>query len=351
MNVMNETDVYERLAGKVNFPKSRFIRQVLKKLVMPEEGEMLLALPASTAELAEKFQMSEAAVNQKLDEFVRKGVCMPLEKEGVLRHFCVNNIIQVHDATIHATLNKKYEPAQDEIVRLWRNFRETEWFEIVRMREEFGGPQGRVAPLRGAVKDTSQLLPYEDVAAIIEQSPAIGVVDCPCRWLDVQEGKCDKPTFVCLSLTINSVKYIVDRGIGKQLSVDEAYEVLDLAAEAGLVPLPGGAPTVRNMCFCCMDCCITFRPHVRYGYAGPGPSRFQAVVDTDLCKGCQTCVERCQFGVPEMVQVPGSKKLKSCVDPEKCYGCGACVIKCPTGAMSLELVRPVEYIPLTTAGV
>jgi len=345
---MNEADVYQRLAGKVNFPKSKFIRQVLRKLVTPDEGEMLLALPASLSELAQKFQMDEAMVEQKLDEFVRKGVCMPLEKEGVLRHFCVNNIIQVHDATIHATIKKKYEPVQDEIVRLWQNFRETEWFEMVRMREEFGGSQGRVAPLRGAIEDTSQLLPYEDVAAIIEEAPAIAVVDCPCRWLRVQEGECDKPTFVCLSFTPNAVKYIVDRGIGKRLSVDEAYEILDVTAEAGLIPLPGGAPRVRNMCFCCTDCCIVFRPHVKYGYAGPGPSRFQAVVDTDLCEGCQTCVERCQFDAVEMVKVPGSKKLKSSVDPEKCYGCGACVIKCPNGALSLDLVKPVEHIPLTT---
>jgi len=171
---MNEADVYQRLAGKVNFPKSKFIRQVLRKLVTPDEGEMLLALPAPLSELAQKFQMDEAMVEQKLDEFVRKGVCMPLEKEGVLRHFCVNNIIQVHDATIHATINKKYEPVQDEIVRLWQNFRETEWFEMVRMREEFGGSQGRVAPLRGAIEDTSQLLPYEDVAAIIEEAG----IDC-----------------------------------------------------------------------------------------------------------------------------------------------------------------------------
>ena len=346
---MNETDVYRRLAAKVNFPQSRFIRQVFQKMVTPEEGEMILALPASNAELAAKFGMSEAAASKKIDEFVRKGVVMPLEKAGVLRHFPVNNIIQVHDATIHATLNKKYKPVRDEIVRMWRNFRETEWLEIVRLRDDYTQAQlGRVVPMRGSVKDTSLLLPYEDVGVIMEESPVIGVVDCPCRWLDVQEGNCDKPTFTCFSLTPNAVKYIVDRDIGRQISVDEAYEILDQCAEAGLVPLPGGAPRVRNLCNCCTDCCITFRPAVKYGYASPLPSRFRAVVDQELCNGCQVCVDRCQFGVMGMVKVPDSKKLKASVDSERCLGCGACVIKCPTDAVTLNLVRPVEHIPLTT---
>jgi len=346
---MGETDVYRKLAERVNFPQSRFIRQVFQKLVSPEEAGMILALPASTVELAETFGLDEAAVSKKLDEFVRKGVVMPLVKDGVERHFCVNNIIQVHDATIHAALNKNYEPAQDEIVRLWRNFRETEWLEIVRLRDNYTEAQlGHVAPMRGAIKDTSQLLPYEDVGVIMEESPTIGVVDCPCRWLDVQEGNCDKPTFVCFSLTPNAVKYIVDRNIGRQISVDEAYDILDQCAEAGLVAMPGGAPRVRSLCNCCTDCCITFRPVMKYGYRGPLPSRFQSVVDVDLCNGCQVCVDRCPFGAIEMVKVADSRKLKASVDPEICMGCGACVIKCPTDAVTLKLVRPPEYIPLTT---
>ena len=44
---MDQNDVYVKLAGKVNFPKSRYIRQVFRKLVTPEEAEMLLALPVS----------------------------------------------------------------------------------------------------------------------------------------------------------------------------------------------------------------------------------------------------------------------------------------------------------------
>lgn len=342
---MDESDVYTKLAARVNFPKSRYIRQVFRKLVTPEEAEMLLALPASPVELAEAFQIDEATVNKKLDEFVRKGVAIPIEKGGVLRHFCVAHIIQFHDASLHAVINKKYEPLQDEIVTLWQQFRETEWFEVLREIEESRAARVRVLPSRGSIRDETQLLPYENLETILKDAPAIGVVDCPCRWLRVSRGDCDKPTFVCLSLTPGSVKYIVDRGIGRKLSVEEACELLDLCDEAGLIPTTGGGPQVRNICFCCTDCCIELRAVVNYGYDLADKSRYQAVVDRDLCNGCQVCVERCQFGAIDMEKEPPSKKYKAVVDPEKCYGCGVCVVKCATEALSMNLVRPAEHLP------
>ena len=74
-------------------------------------------------------------------------------------------------------------------------------------------------------------------------------------------------------------------------------------------------------------------------------SRFQAMVDQDLCNGCQVCVDRCQFDAIEMVRPEGSKKYKAVVDAEKCWGCGACYIKCAPVAITLELVRPAAHIP------
>jgi len=58
-----------------------------------------------------------------------------------------------------------------------------------------------------------------------------------------------------------------------------------------------------------------------------------AQVNEYLCRGCDRCVEVCEFGAPSLVEVsPGSKVAR--VNPVMCKGCGACASICPTGAMT-----------------
>jgi len=341
---MSEDDVYTRLAGKVNFPKSRYIRMVFQRLLTPEDGEMVLSLPATVSEFAEKYHIDNNKAAGKLDEFARKGVVIPFEKGGVLRYSCVSNVIQVHDATIHGTMNKKYDPPCDDIIETWKQFRETEWFEVLRDMEASGRFWGRAIPSWSTVEDQPNLQPIEDLRAILKNAPGIAVVDCPCRWLQVQKGDCDKPTFVCLSLTPGSVKYINDQGIGKQLTLEEGYRLLEECEQAGLIATTGSGDKVRQLCFCETNECIILRPQVKYGYKLWAPSRFQAQVDPETCKGCKTCLKRCYFGAIEMHKTSGKRKAKARIDAEKCFGCGLCVVTCPTKALNMKLVRPVEHL-------
>ncbi len=63
---MNQNDVYEKLAGKVQMPNSRWIPMILKKIITPEDGEMLLELPLSVSEFAQKYQVDETEAERKL---------------------------------------------------------------------------------------------------------------------------------------------------------------------------------------------------------------------------------------------------------------------------------------------
>ena len=75
------------------------------------------------------------------------------------------------------------------------------------------------------------------------------------------------------------------------------------------------------------------------------PSRYLAVVDTNLCIGCQECVERCFFNAIEIRSTLDSKKKKAHVLEDYCMGCGSCVVGCKQNALTFELVRPPEHIP------
>lgn len=68
------------------------------------------------------------------------------------------------------------------------------------------------------------------------------------------------------------------------------------------------------------------------GYANPAnlvSSPFVASLDTETCKGCGTCVKRCQM---EALSID---KKKAVLDLNKCIGCGLCVNTCPTHSLSL----------------
>ncbi len=348
---MATTEVYTQLAEKLRASQSR-IPEILSKLVTPEESEMLLALPATPRELAEKFQMDEDAAKRKLDEFMSKGLAFAFVKEGQLRYFFARSVGQLHDATNAAVFNHPDWPIRGEVLELWERNREDG---VKRAKELAGmempparpGTRFRVIPLRAAVKDDAGMLAYEDTEAILRNAPAIAVVNCPCRMYQVEHGLNDKPLEVCMQLTAGSAKYAEDQGIGRTLTMEEGLAILRLTEEAGLVPSVFGGEKLGFICHCDAQGCSSLRTGTHTGRFNYEKSRYQSTVYPELCNGCQTCVERCIFGAVEMVKVPGSKKLKAVVDPEKCYGCGACVIKCPVeGAMTLKLVLPKEHIPL-----
>jgi Na+-translocating ferredoxin:NAD+ oxidoreductase RNF subunit RnfB len=190
------------------------------------------------------------------------------------------------------------------------------------------------------------------MAQIIERNNGAGVVDCPCRRIN---RNCERPLWVCLHFGWNIIEYEVGRGGRmKALNVKDAIAASDLAETSGLIHLtPVNAATIPGVvCNCCNDCCGVLVGAIKANAvkAEYNPSRFRATVDTKTCSGCQVCIERCPFGAIEMVQVSGSKKLKARVNPDICMGCGVCVLTCDSKAMTLELVRPVEFIPQKTDG-
>lgn len=64
-----------------------------------------------------------------------------------------------------------------------------------------------------------------------------------------------------------------------------------------------------------------------------------AVIDTDLCTGCLTCLRVCPFeAIEEHVledEKTGEKRVVACVNEALCKGCGTCAAACPSGAATL----------------
>ena len=63
-----------------------------------------------------------------------------------------------------------------------------------------------------------------------------------------------------------------------------------------------------------------------------------AVVASESCTGCLTCVRICPFGVPQMqgdATGVGSIMGAAFIEAAVCQGCGSCVAECPAQAIQL----------------
>jgi len=339
---MTKTDIYTKLCEKMSVPpQAKHVPQILERLVTPEEGEMLLVLPATAREIARKFHMDETTAKSELDLFVRKGVAMSFSKDGDLTYFFVRSLGQFHDASNAGAYNRLYDPVPPDLLALWERYRETDLFELAKVRDKMPGLRFRVIPLKGAIKSGIEILPYEDTEAIVRNAQAIAVVNCPCAMYQVTAGLSDKPLEVCMQLTEGSAKYAEEQGVGRRLSLEEAMEKLRITENYGLVPTVMGGEKLGFICHCDKQCCSNIRHVAKTGYHLVEKSRFQSAVNRDICTGCGICEKSCPFEAIEMIEDGAF------VNTEKCYGCGVCVMKCPVeDAVVLNVVRPKEHIPL-----
>ena len=212
---------------------------------------------------------------------------------------------------------------------------------------------GKVVPLEEAkrlvsikedilIKDLEKVIPFTKAKDIILQNPdRIAVLDCPCRM--ARENPC-MPLDVCLIVGDPFVSFVLEHQPEKSrlISSEEAMEILEAEHERGHVSHAFFKDAMLNrfysICNCCSCCCGAFQAH-NNDTPMLMSSGYTASVNEDLCEGCGTCVEYCQFSAIEIVD--GLAKIIQ----EDCYGCGVCVDKCDQVAVSLNL-DPTKGEPL-----
>ena len=328
-------EIYEKLAEKIFCKGSKLIPELFKMIADEKEAELMLALPGTVPELKEKLGWEEQEIEQMLNQLFRKGVVFKSKKpEGTKYRMC-RDLGQFHDASI------LWPEAPQEFLDLWQRYMEEEWPEYSKMVEKImPKPFTRVIPIGQAVSSRNQVLAFESLEEIIDQSPKLAVTKCTCRTI---ARKCDNPVEVCLQVG-RAAEYTLERGTGREISKEEAKQILRECEERGLVHITINRTSGYHfICNCCECCCQVFPLLIKEGRKLCDPSRFQAEIDQEKCTGCEICLERCHFNALQMVTQNGREVAQ--VLAEKCMGCGLCAIKCPEEAISLIEVREKEFIP------
>lgn len=184
-------------------------------------------------------------------------------------------------------------------------------------------------PVDVTLKGKQQILGLTEMEKILSEAKMISLGDCGCRK---RVKMCDAPLNVCIELNGNA-EDMIERGMAKQVSLEEALDALKRSHDAGLVHI---AYTFKDsekpdiICSCCSCCCHSMSALVRFGMAkAVVSSNCIAVHNPETCIDCGVCVERCQFKARTL------ENGKLVFNATRCFGCGVCTSTCPTQSTSL----------------
>jgi Pyruvate/2-oxoacid:ferredoxin oxidoreductase delta subunit len=197
----------------------------------------------------------------------------------------------------------------------------------------------------------SVVVPMDLVKDLLRKSSYIAsTYACICR----DANTCTHyPKDVCCLFMSTSGKTVVEHGVGYEISLEDALARVDKAAELGLI---GQALFVEveqliwgfsndtmehfiEMCFCCPCCSVGLNlsrnasRDVKRRFHASG---WNALIDPELCQGCQACVAPCPQAAITM-----SPEGKALVNHDYCVGCGICKTHCTLDAIRIKQVKPM----------
>jgi NAD-dependent dihydropyrimidine dehydrogenase PreA subunit len=341
-------DIYRKLQKHIDnmpiaFPESKsgLDIKLLKHLFTPEEAEIALelsALPEPLERIHKRVKhtgMSIKQLEQTLDRLVDKGAildCKHFVKGGGGKYYSKAMLVVGMFELQAEKLKKEY--AKDFKEYLKEGF----YKEVVSKKTA----QMRTIPINLSVTPENNIDTYDNVKEIVKNSTGqIAVIHCVCRESkDLLEDSCKNSGIreTCL-LFEGSASMILDMGRGRSINKDEALAILDKAENAGFVLQPSNSKKPHFICCCCGCCCEALA--VLKMFPRPAEyfhSNYQAHVNSDLCTGCEECIESCNMEALTM------ESDVSVVNLDRCIGCGICVSRCASGAMELKN-KPVKSIP------
>jgi ferredoxin len=339
-----KVDIYKRLADHLSAlvmgcPANEDLQEILRLNFNEAEARVALAIPTGVIplqligieEISRAAPIPRAELEDILEELSRRGLLFSGKTAEGERGYALQQVgfgfpqtfFWKGEATPHsrnmASLVAKY-------------------FNRKVTQEAYGcvEPKAyRYIPIDKTIDPALQAVyPYHAMESVLKQASVFAVCHCPCRIAIRLRGKgCEHPTEVCLKFD-DMAQYVIDRGLGREITREEAREIIRQSEEAGLVHFVDNAiEGVKHNCNCCGCACWNVGNIKRRKIARDAlmATYFIRHTDMDLCSGCGECIEPCPVDAITMGDgVP-------LVDEQWCIGCGVCVARCPSGAAYLTL--------------
>ena len=337
-------NVYDELreafdALSFGFPKGMFRsdKMVLKKFYTEDEARWFVDMGQgyiTTADYAQKNGFSLETASERLEALANKGLIFRRRRPDKVEY-------------------KQY-PFMMGLIEFQTYNEDRSWaapLGLWMFTSPFGErmthsmPMYRTIPFEQEVDDGTTVLPYDNINELLDRHEVFSVMTCLCRTIfQMKPGnKCTHPMDTCI-MTDDYARFIIENGWGREITRQEAYDILIAGKDDGRVMNVVNSQDGENICSCC-DCGCGLL-YLKRKYPGPGAkywASYYADFDAEKCVNCGLCHERCPMGALKV------KKGVISIDLEVCLGCGICTSTCKKGALTLKRKNDEDLLepPLT----
>lgn len=325
---------------------------MLHEMFTPLEMKLVLQLPGTAQEVAQKLGLNEIEVEAKLDRLLRFGRILPMKK-GKPGYAPSVDVMTLRDqlglAYIAMGLNWNQGRTMFRMMEAWRQMPDPPKPLADAVHGSF-----RVIPKYASIKNLPGVMYCENIREIMESFQEVdkfAVQMCVCRNYRANMELGHYSADHCSSgfhehapedghcMTFGTrADYAVSHFGGHFATREEMERCLQEIDQSTAVLSAHNKRQIDFICSCCDDCCAIAQME-RDGLPIRIPSRFRPGVLDEQCVGCGMCLDRCVFHALEITDG------KANILPDKCMGCGNCVVTCPQKALQMEIVHDVDWVP------
>lgn len=313
---------------------------VAEELFTPKEAAVAVVMPrrpSTAATIAQAMGGNEEQVAEVLEAMADKGLCSSFIRDGARHYAAVPFVPGIFEFQFMRGTSTERDRRLARLIHAYK-----EAVDAKRGSQRISFPTARVITVEKTIRPGSTVHTYDQVSSYIAKAERIAVTTCFCRHegrlLD-EEKDCGRPLDVCMQFGPGA-EYVIERRMGREVTKQEAMEVLKRSEEAGLVHTSNNLQEgIDFLCNCCPCHCMILKEALTFSEPGKFlSSGFKPTFDPERCVGCETCMERCPAKALAMNgDVPQ-------VDERRCFGCGVCATGCPSEAIEM-VARPEAMEP------
>lgn len=276
-----------------------------------EEFELIHAVEGHIYTEAEISAVLKKDASQLIKNAYKRDILCKLEVDGEIKYNIMNMSFRVNNCAVFER-------------NVWENIPENDLDIIVKWHYKQFMNKKRAMTLEQLSENKNTIMPLNEIIEYLkENGDTITVIPCDCKS---KLERCNFNRNVCISLG-NGINTSADKGLGKNLTLEEGIELLKATDKEGLMH----TAEAHSICNCCSCCCYPINASLELGHKGKWPKvNYVVKYDESKCIHCKKCEKRCHFKVFSI------GKDSAQIDYAKCWGCGLCVNTCPTGALTLE---------------